>query len=43
MHRLRDAASIAAFLARNTSPELHQLISERMTELADYDDYDIAD
>ena len=43
MQRLRDAASIAAFLAHSTCPELNTLINERMTELADYDDYDIAD
>ena len=43
MQRLRDAASIAAFLAHSTSPELHQLINERMAELADYDDYDISE
>lgn len=43
MYWLRDAASIDLFLANQPSPELHQLISERMAELADYDDYDIAE
>ncbi|MDM4766162.1 hypothetical protein [Pelomonas sp. SE-A7] len=43
MQWLRDASSVAAFLAHNTSTDLNNLINERMAELADYDDYDIAE
>ena len=43
MKCLRNAASIDHFLTNHASPELAELINERMAELADYDDYDIAE
>jgi len=43
MHCLRNAESIRAFLAADPPPELHQLISERLADLAEYSDYDISE
>lgn len=43
MHCLRDADSIKDFLEASFHSDLHKLISERMTELAEYSDYDISE
>lgn len=43
MHCLRNAESIASFLEKPIHPELHRVITERMTELAEYADFDISE